>query len=125
MARRREQSEDLPKVKFSKESVREALMIFRYIKPYRWKFIGGLIFIALSSLTTMAFPYLLKTLVDNAHEISQGKYAIAPSTVALAMIGLLVLQMIISFFRVYLFSYVGENAVGDLRKEIYQRLVRM
>jgi len=123
--RRGEATDELPKVKFSKESIREGLMIFRYIKPYRWKFLAGLLFIALSSLTTMAFPYLLKTLVDNAHDLSLGKVAISPGKIALTMIGLLVLQMIVSFFRVYLFTYVGENAVGDLRKEIYQRLVRM
>jgi ABC-type multidrug transport system fused ATPase/permease subunit len=123
--RRGEATDELPKVKFSKESIREGLMIFRYIKPYRWKFLAGLLFIALSSLTTMAFPYLLKTLVDNAHDLSLGKVAISPGKIALTMIGLLVVQMIVSFFRVYLFTYVGENAVGDLRKEIYQRLVRM
>lgn len=124
-ARREREDKDLPKVKFSKESIREGLMIFRYIRPYRWKFLAGLLFIALSSLTTMAFPYLLKTLVDNAHELSLGKMAISPGKIALAMMGLLVLQMVISFFRVYLFTYVGENAVGDLRKDIYRRLVRM
>lgn len=125
MARRREETEELPKTKFSKESIREGLMIFKYIKPYRWQFIGGLFFIAMSALTTMAFPALLKILIDNAHTITQGKYALSPGKVALAMIGLLTLQMIISFFRVYLFTSVGERAVGDMRKEIYQQMIRM
>lgn len=100
-------------------------MIFKYIKPYRWQFIGGLFFIAMSALTTMAFPALLKELIDNAHTILQGKYALSPGRVALKMMGLLTLQMIISFFRVYLFTSVGERAVGDMRKEIYQRMIRM
>lgn len=125
MARRREETEELPKVKFNKESIREGLMIFKYIRPYRWQFIGGLFFIAMSSLTTMAFPALLKILIDNAHALTQGKYALSPGKVALAMIGLLALQMIISFFRVYLFTSVGEKAVGDMRKDIYQQMIRM
>ncbi len=125
MARRIDETEDLPKVKLSKESFREGIMIFKYVKPYRWHFIGGLIFITLSSLSTMSFPYLLGKLLKNAQDIAAGKQAIAPGTIALWMMGLLTLQMGISFMRVYLFTYVGEHAVGDLRKDIYERLVRM
>jgi len=40
------------KVKLSKENWKEALALFRFIKPYRFYFGGGLMFIVLSSLTT-------------------------------------------------------------------------
>lgn len=125
MARRTDETEDLPKVKITKESFREGLMIFKYIKPYRWKFVAGLLFITLSSLTTMSFPYLLGKLLKNAQDIAAGKSALEPGTIAIWMMVLLTLQMGISFMRVYLFTYVGENAVGDLRKDIYERLIRM
>ena len=44
--------EEPRKVKISKESLREALVLFTYLKPYRAKFILSLVFIALSA----AFP---------------------------------------------------------------------
>ena len=47
--------EESPKVKISKDSVREALVIFKYLRPYRAQFIGGLMFIALSAGNTMTF----------------------------------------------------------------------
>jgi ABC-type multidrug transport system fused ATPase/permease subunit len=133
MARSRQSSEDLPKAKLNRESLREGLVLFSYVRPYKWHFIGGLLFIVLSSLTTMAFPYLLKTLVDSAQAMTTGvaiKQAVdflpnTPGSIALVMIGLLVLQMIVSFFRVYLFTTVGERAVGDMRKDVYQRLLQM
>ncbi|PQJ12882.1 multidrug ABC transporter ATP-binding protein [Flavipsychrobacter stenotrophus] len=126
MARRREiPAEESPKVKFSKEAFKESLIIFKYLKPYRGTFIVGLIFIALSSGTTMAFPYLLKKLIDSAHGIGTGPLAFSPGGIALVMISVLSLQMIFSFMRIYLFTYVGENAVADMRKEIYQRLIIM
>ena len=127
MARRRhsEQGEESPKVKFSKEAFKEALVIFKYLKPYRGVFIAGLIFIGLSSGTTMAFPYLLKQLVDSAHGITNGKFSMSSGNIALTMIAVLSVQMVFSFLRVYLFTYVGENAVADMRKEIYQRLLMM
>ncbi len=117
--------EELPKVKLSKESIKENLWVFKYIIPYRFKFILGLVFIALSGITTMAFPYLLKELIDNAHKISLGKDAIAPGLVALIMLGVLSIQMVFSFSRVYLFSFVGEHAVADLRKDIYKQMIMM
>ena len=101
------------------------MAILKYIAPYKAQFIGGLFFIALSSGTTMAFPYLLKKLIDSAHGDLIGAYAYTPGTIALLMMGLLSVQMVISFFRIYLFTSVGENAVGDMRKDIYSRMIMM
>src|SRR5690349_1309262 len=100
--------EELPKVKLTRESLKEALVIFKYIRPYRLKFISGLVFIALSGFTTMAFPYLLKRLIDSAHEISKGNISSSPGTIAMIMIGILSIQMVFSFLRIYLFTSVGE-----------------
>lgn len=127
MARRRHNipDEESPKVKFSKEAIKEALVIFKYVRPYRWVFISGLIFIGLSSGTTMAFPYLLKRLIDSAHGTLSGAFAVSPGGIALTMLAVLSVQMVFSFLRIYLFTYVGEHAVADMRKEIYQRLIVM
>lgn len=126
MARNRTQEADLPKLKISRENFRESLTIFRYVKPYRTKFIAGLLFISLSAASTMAFPYLLGELINSARQLTEGKSAyFGPGEIAWIMIGLLVLQMFFSFMRVYLFTTVGENAVADMRKDIYRRLIIM
>jgi len=116
---------DLPKAKLNKESFKEGLLIFRYIKPYIGKFIAGLLFIALSAGTTMAFPYLLKGLIDSAHNTNPADYFKTPSGIAIMMVGLLAVQMVISFMRVYLFTSVGENALADMRKDIYKKMITM
>jgi ABC-type multidrug transport system fused ATPase/permease subunit len=113
----------MPKAKLNKENLGQALMIFSYIKPYRWKFISGLIFIGLSSLTTMAFPFLLKQLIDSASPSHKLPYT--PGLIAIAMILVLSVQMFFSFTRIYLFSWVGEHALADMRNDIYQRLITM
>src|SRR5882762_4010097 len=59
-------AEPPPRVKINKTTLRESLLIFRYVRPYRGQFAAGLLFIGLSSLSTMAFPYLLKFLIDSA-----------------------------------------------------------
>lgn len=116
---------DMPKAKLTKENLKEAFLIFNYLKPFRWTFVAGLLFIALSSGTTMAFPYFLKKLIDSAHSLSLGKDAVAPGTIALWMLGILTLQMIFSFMRVYLFTYVGEYALADMRKDVYRKMIMM
>lgn len=118
-------SADVPKAKINKENFKESLIIFSYLKPYISKFIAGLIFIALSAGTTMAFPYLLKKLIDSAHAPVNAGYWASPTGIAVGMIGLLVIQMIVSFMRVYLFTTVGEHAVADMRKDIYKRMITM
>lgn len=117
--------EEAPKVKINKQNIKESFWIFTYVKPYKWPFIAGLTFIGLSSATTMAFPFFLKELIDSAHEISQGKDALSPSIIALIMIGILLIQVVFSFCRVYLFTTVGENALADLRKDIYKKMITM
>ena len=126
MARPRDTNrEESPKVKISKQAVKEAMTIFRYVRPYRGVFIVGLIFIALSSGTTMAFPYFLKRLIDSANGVMTGPFAYSPGTIAMIMIGVLSVQMVFSFLRIYLFTYVGEHAVADMRKDIYRHMLMM
>jgi len=124
MARRNSIDQDVPKVKISKESLQEGLLIFKYLKPYKWIFVGGLIFISLSAISTMTFPYLLGELINSAKNTTN-KLGLSPGNIALLMIGLLLLQMVFSFMRVYLFTAVGENAVADMRKDIYKKLIMM
>jgi ABC-type multidrug transport system fused ATPase/permease subunit len=139
-----------PKLKLNKESLRETLLIFRYIQPYRGQFAAGLLFIALSSLSTMAFPYLLKLLIDSAGQRagSSGNAVIpgamgnmtipgisghtgsltadhSPGFLALVMVAVLSVQMVFSFMRVYLFTSVGERALADMRTDVYRRMIRM
>jgi ABC transporter fused permease/ATP-binding protein len=123
MARRSEITADLPKAKFTRQSIREGLSIFRYLRPYRGLFAAGLLFIALGSLTTLAFPYMLKAIVDSAQPGATIPFT--PGQIALAMMGILALQMLFSFMRIYLFTRVGENAVADMRRDIYSRLIAM
>lgn len=126
MARRRDiGGEDIPKAKITKESLKEALTIFSYLKPYRASFIAGLLFITLSRGTMMSFPYLMKKLIDSAHGDVSGPFAYGPDTISLLLVAILAVQMVFSFMRIYLFTYVGENAVADMRQDVYKRMITM
>lgn len=135
------QKEESPKVKISKESLREALILFTYIKPYRWKFILSLVFIALSAFTTSMFPFLLGKMIDAASpgasvpgmnsEVSKqfgfGLNAIewTLDTTLILIFVQLGIQTIFSFMRVYLLTEVGEKSLADMRRDVYSKLLTM
>ncbi|MCU0381897.1 MAG: ABC transporter ATP-binding protein/permease [Chitinophagaceae bacterium] len=118
-------SDEIIKAKLSKENWKDALTVFRYIKPYKWAFFGGLLAISLSSVTTLALPYFFKQLIDSADALRQGKEAIPTGRIALWMVGVLVAQVFLSFSRVYLFTRAGENALADLRSDVYRTMIRL
>jgi ABC-type multidrug transport system fused ATPase/permease subunit len=122
---RNQQGEEVIKAKLTRENWKEALTIFKYIKPYRWAFFAGLLAISLSSVTTLALPFFFKKLIDSAEAIKQGKEAIPTGTIALWMVGVLIAQMILSFLRVYLFTRAGENALADLRTDVYKTMIQL
>jgi len=119
---RRNSSEDLPKAKLNKSSLYKASRLFSYLKPDKGKYIAGLIFLALTSATALAFPMLIGELVNAAK--SEGGTKDINFKAGLLM-GILFLQAFFSFFRIYLFSQTTENTLVRLRKHLYEQLIQL
>lgn len=108
----------------SKESIKKARRIFNYVLPFKKNFITGLVFLVLSSSTFMLFPALAGYLVDAATDKPIPYYPGATvNQIALALFGVIVLQGIFSFFRVYFFAQVSENAIANIRRDLYAKFV--
>ncbi len=117
---------DLPKAKLNRESLKKVSRLVGYIKPYRWKFFGALLFLFLSSVVGLAFPSIIGALIDTA----QGKHktGFLPASISgillLAFI-ILFLQAFVSFFRVLWFVNVAERSLADLRRDTYFKLITL
>lgn len=117
--------------KLSKESIDKAKGIFSYLKPYRGIFIIGWIFLILSSSAGLLFPYLMGQLLGKSGEVSDMSSAVKLisldniNSVALALLFLFIAQSIFSFFRVVIFTNVTENAMRDMRKDAFSKLIYM
>ncbi|GAB3200311.1 ABC transporter fused permease/ATP-binding protein [Pontibacter aydingkolensis] len=110
--------------KITKESFRRGLRIFSYVLPYKYKFIVGLGFLVLSSLTFMAFPYLVGKLFDSSTGNASGLTEDI-NMIAIGLFLIILAQGIFSFFRVYFFAQVSENAVADIRRDLYSKFVQL
>ncbi len=129
MATRRSRQQEPPegayKKRLSRKSLQTAFRIFNYIRPYRIMFITGMVFLLISSFTTMTFPYLMGKLIDTAGVKDSQSIFADTNAMALILVGLLVIQAGISFFRVYLFATVTERAMSDVRQVLYNKLVTL
>lgn len=118
--------EELPKPKLNKENLKSVKKLLKYLKPYQFKFIVGMIFLFLSSVTLLAFPALLGAMIDAAQ--SKQTYTWLPSNIAtIGYIAFIILfaQAIISFFRIRLFVEVSEKSVADIRRDTYFNLITL
>jgi ABC-type multidrug transport system fused ATPase/permease subunit len=108
----------------NKENFKKLASIFSFIKPYKGYFIAGLLFLLISSTTLLAFPYFTGKLVDVAQGKAEGIFSNI-NNVAFILLGILAVQSIFSFFRVYLFAQVSERSMADMRTSLYSKLMEL
>ena len=117
----RYQENDLPKAKLDSNSLQKALRIFKYAKNHKWKFFLGLVFLLLTSATALAFPKLMGMLVDCVTNKDLNR----ANEIAVALMVILALQAIFSFFRISLFVNFTENSLSNIRFALYENLVKL
>ena len=124
MARQRpEVLEEDKKRKMNKETFREAMRIFEFVKPYRWSLIIGMVLLFVSSMVFMLFPYLIGKMMDIATGIDF--YGMDLNDIFWLMFAVLFAQGIVSYFRVLLFARLSEKGIADLRIALYEKLVSL
>ncbi len=108
------------KSKVSVRSLKRLQDLFGFIRPYINYFIAGMACLLLSNLTLLAFPYLVGKLIDAA--TGEPDWILTSlESIALALLGILFVQGIFSFFRVYLFAVTSERSVADIRKALFRK----
>ena len=116
------------KVRIKPETVIRASWIFRYLAPYRLRFLSGVATLMISSSLGLCFPYLTGLLLDGsiaqpAAPANSAKWMSNINVIAVVLLGTLTLQAILSFFSTYWFYQCGESALVDLRRETFRKLI--
>jgi len=113
---------EVPKTKITLPGLRKLFKLYSYIKPYKYEYGLGLLFLLGSSSASLIFPKLLGELVDLGN---QGKLAQEINRIALILIVVLVGQSVFSYFRIFLFVRVAEKTLADLRQNTFNHLIRL
>ncbi|MDY0103686.1 MAG: ABC transporter transmembrane domain-containing protein [Lentimicrobium sp.] len=110
------------KRKITLPGLKKLFKLYHYIKPYRWTYALGLLFLLGSSGASLIFPKLLGELVDYGNK---GQLAQEINRIALILIVVLIAQSVFSYFRIVLFVNVAEKTLADLRQSTFNHLVRL
>ncbi len=107
----------------NREKLRHALMIFRYLMPYKWAFISGMFFLAAGSLL---FLGIMKVPGELFNVIAgKSEYGASLNQLFLFLLILLGIQSVFSYLRVQLFAIVSERSMALLRTDLYQKLITL
>ncbi len=121
--------EDVPPAPLTWQTLGEAARLLRYLLPYWLPFCLALLCLAAGSGLSLAFPYYAGKLIDGTL-VSGDRAAALPwwqtvDGMVVILLLILALQATLAFFRVYVFSMVGERSLADLRRDSYARLIRL
>jgi ATP-binding cassette subfamily B protein len=111
---------DLPKAKIDRESLRQVLELFRYLRPYRVRFGLALLALFSSNLLSLAFPFLAGSIIDAAARPGSDI-----DRTALLLVGILGVQSAFLYFHALSFATVGQRSMVDLRRDTYARLISL
>lgn len=143
MARKVKETDDLPKAKLNKDSLKRSLRLFQYTGKHKWKLYLGMLFLILTSFTALLFPIMLGGLINVIDpkvpsNLVQGsnamggvlksfeqKYFSNMNDIGIYLILVLSLQSVFSYFRVYLFVNYTENTLASLRQAVYSHLIKL
>jgi ATP-binding cassette subfamily B protein len=115
----------VPRPKFSISSLKEALRIFRFILPYRWQFIIGLVLLFISSGVFMIFPFGIGLMLDVAQGKVRPDFDLGLIEMGLVIIVILLVQGVISYIRVMLFAQISEKGTADIRQALYSKIISL
>jgi len=116
-------------VKDDKRSVREQAgqlrHMFRFAKPYKWRLTIGTVAVVIASALGLVFPALMGSLVDSAvNGIDVGDTS-QLNRFALLLLIVFAVQAVFNYIRTFNLVVVGEGVVADLRRSLFDRIVRL
>jgi subfamily B ATP-binding cassette protein MsbA len=98
------------------------LRLWPRVRPYRKILLGATIALVLSSLASLAFPMVVRYLLDAAF-VNRNRALL--DRIALGLVALFCVQAVLNYIQAYLLSAAGEQAVAGLRRELFARLLEM
>jgi ABC-type multidrug transport system fused ATPase/permease subunit len=113
---------DGKKSKITKSGIKGLLKLYAYMKPYRWKFFTGMLFLLISSSASLMFPKLLGNMVDAGN---QGNNFSDITRIGIILAAVLVTQAVFSYFRTVLFVEVTEKTLASLRQSTYNHIIKL
>lgn len=109
--------------KLTREKIAAGLYIFKYIKPYKWYFISGMLALVAGSLIFMVFPGAAGEMANVAIGKDTYHLGLSIEDYGWLFLVILVLQGVLSYIRTVFFAIVSEKGMADLRKDLFDKII--
>jgi ATP-binding cassette subfamily B protein len=93
-----------------------------FLKPYRMALVCAALFLFLAAGTTLAFPWVLRQLIDQG--LASGASQEQLTGHFLQLFGIATALAVFSSGRYYTVSWLGERITGDLRNAVYGHVLK-
>ena len=97
--------------------------LLRFLRPYRGWLAIAILGVTVASALGLVFPLIMGGLVDTA--IGAETTTESLDRLALILLGVFLAQAAFNYIRSYAVAIVGEGVVADLRRTVYERIVRL
>ncbi len=94
----------------------------KFIKPYWFKELILFILMLLTSVGSLASPYILKIIIDEVFPSSDFQYLLE---ILAILVAVNIFRIIVSYWSDYLYEWVSNHIVLDLRTALFNRLIRL
>lgn len=116
--------ENQAKKRLDRDALTALTRVWRFMYPYRNWFFVGMLFLVLSTVTTLTIPMFAGDLINAAN----GDTTLIPGdirTIGVYFIVILLSQAAFSFLRIYCFAEVSERAMADIRTNLYDKMITL
>ena len=94
--------------------------IFAYTKPYRPKFYAALLITLSLSALTISRPLMIQYTIDK-YIVNKNQHMLLVMTCAL--LATLLSEAILQFLNIYITSFIGQNIIKDMRRQVYTHIL--
>ena len=99
--------------------------LFRFTRPYRTRLAIGTLAVVIASGLGLVFPTIMGRLVDSVLSVSEPQDTGTLDRYALILLGVLLVQAAFNYLRTFELAVVGEGVVADIRRAVFDRIVRL
>ncbi len=91
------------------------------VRPYLTSLIAASVILVVSTAIALAFPLIVRELLDAAFLEGSGELL---NLIAIGLLALFALQAVLNFAQSYLTASVAERVIADLRSDVFAHLLR-
>ena len=107
------------------EQMTHLRQMFAFVRPYRWRLIVGTAAVVVAAGLGLVFPAIMGSLVDSALGSDAAENTARLNVFAIGLLVVFAVQAVFNYIRSFNLSVVGEGVVTDIRKALFDRIVRL